>query len=93
MIELMNYEGCGKCPICDDINNCRKYSKPVIITFNKSEKWDNWGHMVTAFKRGDVVQGSAVIKDNKCYCATAESTIYTGVSDFIALDNVTIEAL
>lgn len=93
MLELMNYEGCGNCKKCSNDFDCKSYSVPVAIEFNKSQKWDCWGRMVTAFRKGDVVNGYAVIVDNKVYCASATSPIYDDVDDFIALEDVEITLL
>jgi hypothetical protein len=35
----------------------------------------------------------AVIRDNKVYCASAESNIYEGYDDFISLESVEIKIL
>lgn len=90
MLELMNYRGCGNCEKCDDEFNCKAHTVPVSIKFNRPEKWDDWGHMVTAFKKGDVVKGEAVIVDEKVYCASAISPYFDDVEDFVSLDNVEI---
>jgi hypothetical protein len=60
-LELMNYEGCGRCEKCGEEFNCKAHTVPVTIKFNKAQKWDNFGMMVTAFRKDDVVQGDAVI--------------------------------
>lgn len=91
MLELMNYEGCGRCVKCGEEFDCKAHSEPVTITFNKRQKWDNFGRMVTVFKEGDVVSGYAVIDDDKVYCASATSTIYDDIDDFIALNDVEIK--
>lgn len=90
MLELMNYEGCGRCEKFRNDFKCNAHTESVTIKFNKCKKWDRYGEMVTAFRAGDAVKGTAVIADNKVYCAVAESTIYEGIEDFIALDNVEI---
>lgn len=90
MLKLMNYEGCGNCTKCGNEFDCKAHSVEVTIKFNKSQKWDNWGRMVTAFRKWDVVKGYAVIEDNKVYCASVTSPIYDDVDDFIALDDVEI---
>lgn len=90
MFVLKEYRGCGNCEKCDTNFDCMAHSVPVKITFQKDEKWDNWGRMVTAFREGETVQGYAVIDKNNVYCASAESTVYEGVTDFISLDCVKI---
>lgn len=86
-LELMNYMGCG---MCDNVNGakCVGKSTKVEITFKNDEYWDNGARMVKVFNKGDVVEGKAIILDNKVYCASAESTIYEGIIDFIDLKNV-----
>ncbi len=91
MFELKNYEGCGRCEKCVSGFDCKVHSVPVTIKFNKDVKWDYWGHMVTSFRKEDIVKGYAVIDNNKVYCASAESTVYGGVEDFIDLECVEIE--
>ncbi|MDD3040817.1 hypothetical protein [Bacteroides sp.] len=93
MAELVlgSYEGCGACDLCSENIDCRKMSVPVNITFLKSQQADNWGRFVTVFKKGEQIKGMAVIKDNKIYCASAESNLYEGYEDFISLENVEIE--
>lgn len=93
MLELKNYEGCASCENCCNNFDCKAHSLPVTIKFNKAVKWDNWGHMVTAFHKGDIVKGYAVIDDNKVYCASAESTIYKEVEDFIDLRCISVELI
>ena len=88
MEKVKNWEGCGKCELCG--TECSEKDVPVIITVKKDIKWDNWGKMVTAFKKGQIVKGRAVIGDGKVYCASAESTLY-GVEDFVDLDSVDID--
>lgn len=91
MLELKEYMGCGNCEKCNANFDCDSHKVPVFITFKREEKWDNWGRMVTAFRKDETVQGYAVIDDNKVYCATAESTIYKGITDYVSLDRVEIE--
>ena len=52
--------------------------KHVLIVFNKEVKWDNWGHIVTAFKRGDTVKAE---KSEHGY--SAESPYWEGVTDAV----------
>lgn len=85
-----NWQGCGGCRLCKENENCHAFTKKVKLEFKNDEKWDNWGRMVTAFRKGTVVYGKAVIKDNTVYCASAESTLYCGVTDFVNLKNVNI---
>lgn len=89
MLEIMNYCGCGNCQLSKDGCDCKRYDRDVQIMFNGDQKWDCWGKFVTAFKKGSVVNGYAVIKDNKVYCASATSPIFE-FDDFISLDNVEI---
>ncbi|BDR73654.1 hypothetical protein K144316041_23620 [Clostridium tetani] len=88
---LKEFKGCGACELCKKNIDCKKLNVPVAITFNKSQKADDWGKFVTVFRKGETVKGYAVIKDNKVYCASAKSNIYEEYEDFIGLDNVDIE--
>lgn len=76
--------------MCDGKTNCLFLTKKVKIEFIKDEKWDCWGKMVTAFRKGDIAYGTAVIKDGIIYCASAESPLYCGTTDFVGLENVKI---
>ena len=82
------FKGCNE---CDIKGKCRGYRKEVNITFNESQKADNWGKFVTVFRKGETVSGYATIKDNIVYCACAESNIYKGYQDFIEIENVEID--
>lgn len=93
MLKLKDYKGCGACEKCSSNFDCKAHTIPVSIKFNKPQKWDNWGHMVTVFKSGQIVQGYAVVENGNVYCASAESTVYEGVVDFISLKNVEIETV
>lgn len=90
MLKLMNYEGCGKCPKRGAEFDCIAHRVPVTIKFSKAQKWDNWGHLVTVFRAGDIVEGSAVIDNEEVYCAGATSTIYDDINDFVALEDIEI---
>lgn len=89
-MKYLDYRGCGACKLS---GACKEYKKNVNITFNKSERADNWGRIVTVFSKGETVKGEAVIKGDKVYCASAQSNLYEGYEDFIGLNNVTIEIL
>ncbi|MPM11358.1 hypothetical protein SDC9_57701 [bioreactor metagenome] len=89
-MKYLYFKGCGACKLN---GSCKEYKKNVNITFDKSEKADNWGRIVTVFSKGETVRGEAVIKDDKIYCASAQSNIYEGYEDFIGLNHVTIEVL
>lgn len=90
MEKARNWQGCGGCKLCRERVDCRSYTKKIQMEFIKSEKWDNWGKMVTAFRKGTVIQGTAVIKDGVVYCASAESSLYQGITDFVNLENIKI---
>lgn len=84
---------CGECKLGKEDCDCRKLKVPVRITFNKDEKADNWGHMVTVFRKGETVEGYAVVKDGIGYCASAASNIYDGYEDFVGTENADIELI
>ena len=91
ILKCNKFKGCEKCKLlgCD----CRLISVPVKITFKKDEKADNWGRIVTVFRKGETVKGYAVVDNNNVvYCASAESNIYN-YEDFISLENVDIELI
>lgn len=89
-MKYLDYKGCGVCKLN---GSCKEYKQKVNILFKKSEKADNWGRIVTVFSKGEKVEGEAVIKEDKVYCATAKSNIYEEYEDFIGLNNVDIEIL
>lgn len=91
ILKCHEFKGCGKCKLleCD----CRLISVPVKITFKKDEKADNWGRIVTVFRKGETVKGYAVVdKDRTVCCASAASNIYD-YEDFINLENADIELI
>lgn len=87
-LKYLKYSGCGNCKLA---GACKQFKKKVNITFTKGERADCWGRFVTVFRAGETVQGEAVIKDDKVYCATAQSTIYEEYDDFIGINHVIIE--
>ena len=89
MLVKRKNSGCYNCPLSG--KGCAAYKKNVLCTFTRKEMWDACGHFVTAFHKGDVVHGEAVIKDNVVYCASATSTVYADVFDFVSLENVEVE--
>ncbi len=90
MKKVDNWQGCGKCKLCREGVDCRIYTKKIRMEFVKSEKWDDWGKMVTAFPKGTIIYGTAVVKDGVVYCASAESSLYPGITDFVNLKNIKI---
>ena len=60
----------------------------VVVQFNKDVKWDNWGHMVTVFKKDDVV--TATDYGDGQYAA--ETPYFKGISDFIYPEDFNILA-
>lgn len=92
-LKYKNYEGCRDCELVGLNINCKKLHVPVTITFNKVEKSDCWGRMVTVFRAGESVKGDAVIKDNTVYCASAESNIYEGYYDYVDTKNIKVESI
>lgn len=90
---LREFKGCGACNLCKEEVDCKSFNTPISITFNKSQKADDWGRLVTVFSKGETVQGYAIIKDNEVYCASAKSNIYDEYEDFINLNNIDIEIL
>lgn len=89
-MKYLDYKGCGNCKLN---GACKDFQRSVNIRFNKSERADNCGKIVTVFRKGEIVEGKAVIKDDKVYCASAKSNIYKGYYDFVGLNNITIELL
>lgn len=89
MKKVRNWKGCGNCELCKAGIDCREFTREVRLEFIKNERWDNWGKMVTVFKKGTIVEGTAVVKDGMVYCASAEPPCY-GVADFVDLENIEI---
>ena len=80
-----DYCGCGRCPAQ---KACEAESlKDTVVTLQHvgDERWDQWGTFVSAFEPGDWVEVKLRHDEHNIYCASAESTSYAGVSDFIHL--------
>ncbi|CAI3548011.1 hypothetical protein [Clostridium neonatale] len=92
-MKFKKYNGCGNCELAGKKFDCEAHNVPVNITFKHNEKADNWGTMVTIFRKGETVKGYAVVKDGIGYCASAASNIYNGYEDFIDTDNADIEII
>lgn len=90
MKKVRNWQGCGNCELRKEGIDCRAYTREIRVKFTKNEKWDNWGRMVTAFEKGTITQGMAVVKDGIVYCISAESPLYRGINDFVQLENIKI---
>lgn len=89
MKKVKNWKGCRNCELCIEGIDCQAFTREVQLEFIKTEKWDNWGKIVTVFGKGNIVKGTAVVKDGIVYCASAESPYY-GVTDFVNLKNIKI---
>jgi hypothetical protein len=59
----------------------------IFLKHTGNERWDNWGHIVPVFRPGEMVELELSHDAEVIYCATAESTIYPGVHDFVNLEN------
>lgn len=92
-LEVKEFKGCGNCELSGKDFDCVKNSILVNITFKNNEKADNWGKMVTVFRKGETVKGYAVVKDNVGYCVSAISNLYEGYEDFVSTDNVEVETI
>jgi hypothetical protein len=79
--------GCGDCPQRSlDCQQTLAVTR-VWLRHTGSERWDNWGHIVAVFRPGELVEVEVTHDANTIYCASATSTIYPGVTDFVNLAN------
>lgn len=62
-------------------------SSKVWLKHTGNERWDNWGHIVSVFHSDELVEVEITHDTSTIYCATAESTRYPGVSDYVDLKN------
>lgn len=90
MLELVDYNGCFSC--CKNVSsfNCKANIHPICIEFLENQQWDMHGNFVTAFRKGDIIEGEAVIDNGVVYCACATSPYFEGIDDFINLKNVIV---
>lgn len=89
-ISVSKFLGCGACKLVKE--DCIKKRIPVKIIFEKSQKSGEWGNPTIIFKKGEIIDGKAMVKDDKVYCALAESNNIHH-EEFVDLDNVKIEIL
>lgn len=78
-LKYLQYEGCGKCKLN---GACKEFEKEVNITFTKGQVADCFGRNIRVFNGGEKVSGTAVIKNNKVYCAIAKKSEYKTKEDF-----------
>lgn len=60
----------------------------VMVQFHREVKWDNWGRLVTVFRKNDVVV--ATLHESGNY--SAETPYWPGVRDLISPEDFTILA-
>lgn len=84
-MSVYRFTGCGGCPIRD----CRETltESVVMLRHTGHERWDNWGRIVSVFEPGDVVEVRIRHDRSTVYCATAGSTLWPGVHDYVNLRN------
>jgi hypothetical protein len=84
---VLHFRGCGGCP--QAALDCRRTLSVTRLWLRHigSERWDNWGHIVPVFRPGEMVEVEITHDADAIYCASAVSTIYPGVSDYIDLAN------
>lgn len=85
-MNVAEFRGCGACPVA---GKCPSELKDDIVTLRHigDERWDNWGRLVRVFGDNDEVNASIRHDGKIIYCASAESTWYPGVRDYIHLKN------
>ena len=60
--------------------------KEVTFEVIKDIYWDNWGHLIQVFNKGDICKGTQYPTG----VVVAESPYYEGVFDIINLEHVNI---
>lgn len=60
----------------------KQVDNTVTVRIKKDVYWDNWGRLALVFKKGEVVEG-LLHEDGT---VSVESTIYSGISDYISSD-------
>ena len=95
-LEKYDYRGCGSCPLRADFGtesygDCVKNHRVHLkIKVTKAILWEAWNRFIPAFKVGDAVEVEGVAKDGILYCCTGESTLHSGVKDYMNLDALEI---
>jgi hypothetical protein len=84
---IRRFRGCGNCPqVTRDCQHSLSHTR-LWLRHTGNERWDNWGHIVAVFRPGEMVEVEITHDASTIYCASAASTIYPGVSDYINLAN------
>jgi hypothetical protein len=85
------YRGCESCP-CKQVDKteCFRPREFVMVKFlqDQYEKID--GELRQTFKKGEVVDGRAVIVGRICYCLECNSTLIPGLKVKVSLNNIKI---
>jgi hypothetical protein len=84
---IVKFRGCGACPLSDHACQHDLAVARLSLRHTGSERWDNWGHIVQVFERGEIVEVELRYDSRYIYCAAAESTRFPGVNDFVNLEN------
>jgi hypothetical protein len=93
ILKLADYSGCFSCCKNENAFDCKANTHPICIEFLEDYKWDMHGNLVTVFRKGDVVEGTAVIENRIVYCACAATPYFEGISDFIHLKNIIVSVV
>ncbi|MDP4145121.1 MAG: hypothetical protein Q8936_11685 [Bacillota bacterium] len=85
---LATYRGCEGCPLYNE--DCQAMNKQVKVSFIQSQFESDDSKEVEIFEKGEVVQGSATIKDDVIYCVSVDSRTNPGSEVFIDPNDVEI---
>ncbi len=90
-LRILRWRGCGDCPYSDQECQQARTQTKVWLIHTGRQRWDNWGHIVDVFRPGELVEVEVTHDNRVIYCASATSTIYPGIHDFIDLVNFSQE--
>lgn len=88
---VLIFRGCGACPKRDSHCQLSLTTPSIRLRHSGNERWDNWGRIVSVFRPNEWVEVLLTHDINYIYCATAESSIYPGISDYVDLANFSQE--
>lgn len=84
---ILRFGGCGPCSQVDlDCQQSLAVTR-CWLRHTGRQCWDNWGHIVPVFRPGELVEVELTHDAGTIYCASATSTLYPSVRDFIDLAN------
>lgn len=88
---VLIFRGCAGCPKGNRDCQHSLTTSSICLRHSGNERWDNWGHIVSVFRPNEWVEVQLTHDSQFIYCATAESSIYPGISDYVDLNNFSQE--